>query len=108
MNKQHKTEHTINFTRQWLDVVLSHCRRMRGFLLHLRTKGHLNPRYTSLDDKIMLDVETFLRIEVNLSMVMDRDEYFKHWTEMGTMIYEFANEYGDEFNKIYETKKTEH
>ena len=41
-------------------------------------------------------------------MMMDRDEYFKHWTEMGTMIYEFANEYGDEFNKIYETKKTEH
>jgi len=98
----------MNFTRQWLDVVLSHCRRMRGFLLHLRTKGHLNPRYTSFDDKHKLDVEKFLRIEINLSMMMDRDEYFKHWTEMGTMIYEFANEYGDEFNKIYETKKTKH
>lgn len=103
MNGKQKPKH--HFARQWIDEVLVRCRNVRGFLLHLRTKGHLNERYTSLNDEIMLDVETFLRIEVNLSMVTDREAYFEHWTEIGTMIYEFANEYGEEFYKIYETKK---
>ena len=56
----------------------------------------------------MLDIETFLRIVINLAMVMNKKDFNNFWMELRNMIYEFADEYGDEFNKAYETKKTEH
>ena len=106
MNKQRKPKHY--FVRRWLDHVLIRCRSVRGFLQHLRTYGHMNSRYTSLDDNIMLDIETFLRIVINLAMVMNKKDFNNFWMELRNMIYEFADEYGDEFNKAYEIKKTEH
>ena len=102
MNKQQKPKH--HFVRQWLDEVLVRCRHVRGFLLHLRIKGHLNERYTSLNDEIMLDIETFLRIEVNMAMVADDDDFLEHWTEIGTIVCKFAKEHGRDFNKAYESK----
>ena len=105
MNKQRKPKHTVYFARQWLEDVFIHCRSLKGFLLHLRTHGHLNPRYTSLHDETMLDIEKFLRIEVNLSMVEDKDDFLNHWMKIGIKIYEFGNEHGDEFNKLFMSKK---
>ena len=79
---------------------------MRGFLLHLRTKGHLHERYTSLNDEIMLDTETFLRIVVNLAMYVEEDKDFDdHWNKIGNIVRKFAKEHGREFNKAFESKK---
>lgn len=40
-----KTKYTIYFARRWLEEVLTQCRRMEGFLNHLRRDAHLNSRY---------------------------------------------------------------
>lgn len=106
MNKQQKPKH--HFVRLWLDEVLVRCRNVRGFLLHLRTKGHLNDRYTSLNDEMMLDIETFLRIEVNMAMVADDEDFLEHWTEIGTIVCKFAKEHGREFNKAYESQNNKY
>ena len=49
-----------------------------------------------------------MRIEINKAMVMDKDAFMEHWQELGTTIYEYADNYGDEFNKKYESKQKEH
>lgn len=105
MNGKQKPKH--HFVRQWLDDVLVRCRNVRGFLLHLRTKGHLNERYTSLNNEMMLDTETFLRIVVNLAMV-EEDNFDKFWIEIGTTVREFAKKHGREFNKAYESRNNKH
>ena len=106
MNIQRKPKH--HFIRLWLNDVLIYCRSERGFLQHLRFKGHLNERYTSLNGDIMPDLETFLRIWVNLGMVVDEEDFDKEWTDLGTKIRKFARKHGVEFNKAYESKKTKH
>ena len=53
----------------------------------------------------MFDVEKLLRIEVNLSMVLNKEEFMKHWINIGTNIYEFANKQGKEFNNQYGRKE---
>lgn len=106
MNGKQKPKH--HFVRQWLDDVLVRCRNVRGFLLHLRTKGHLNERYTSLNDVMMLDMETFLRIEINLAMVEDEEDFDEHWKEIGNIVREFAKKHGREFNKAYESRNNKY
>ena len=53
----------------------------------------------------MLDVETLLRIEVNMAMEQDREIFMAQWNKLGVIIYDFANEQGDDFNKLYERKE---
>ena len=106
MNKQRGPKHY--FIRQWLNHVLIRCRSVRGFLLHLRTIGHLHERYTSLNDEMMLDMETFLRIEINLAMVEDEEDFDEHWKEIGNIVREFAKEHGREFNKAYESRNNKY
>jgi len=71
----------------------------------LRTSGHLNSRYTAMDCEVSeMTVENLLRIEVNLAMQMDEKDFYQHWEQLGRMIYLFADEHGDEFNRQYSKK----
>lgn len=101
MNTQQEQKHTKYFARQWLEDVLIHCRGCRGFLLQLRIKAHLNSRYTSLNNGKMLDMEKFIRIVVNLAMVVGKDDFMKLWIKMGEIICDFAEGHGKEFNDMY-------
>ena len=91
------------FPRLWLEEVLTQCRAVVGLLKQLRTDGDLHPRYTLIDDHD-LSVENLIRIEVNKAMIQDYDDFMEDWKKLGEMIYSFADEQGDEFNKQY--KKT--
>jgi len=57
-----------------------------------------------MDDDHDLSVENLIRIEVNKAMIQDYDDFMEDWKKLGEMIYSFADEQGDEFNKQY--KKT--
>ena len=103
MNAKQKPKHP--FARQWLEDVLIYCRGIKGFLLHLRTIGRLNERYTSLNDDMMLDAETLLRIWVNLGMVVDEEDFDEEWKKWGIKIRQFARKHGREYNQMYERKK---
>lgn len=92
------------FPRLWLEEVLTQCRAVVGLLRQLRTDGGLHPRYTLMDDDHDLSVENLIRIEVNKAMIQDYDDFMEDWKKLGEMIYSFADEQGDEFNKQY--KKT--
>ena len=103
-----KTKYTIYFARRWLEEVLTQCRRMEGFLNHLRRDAHLNSRYTSLDfDVKKYTIEKFLRIEVNIAKEFDKEEFYEHWQHLGDMIHNLAIKHGDQFNRQYERTKTE-
>lgn len=106
MNNKQNLKHTIYFARRWLEDVLTACRGIKGFLYNMRTSGHMSWRYTSMecqpDD---LTVEQLLRILVNMAMIMDEADFQKLWQRLGTSIYHFADEYGDEFNRHYARKK---
>lgn len=91
------------FPHLWLEEVLTQCRAVVGLLRQLRTDGGLHPRYTLIDDHD-LSVENLIRIEVNKAMIQDYDDFMEDWKKLGEMIYSFADELGDEFNKQY--KKT--
>ena len=104
MSKRQKSEYVILFPRRWLAEVLTQCRTVGGLLSLLRNEGGLHPRYTKIDCDHDLSVENFIRIEVNKGMIQDYNAFMKQWKELGEMIYNFANEHGDEFNKQY--KKT--
>jgi hypothetical protein len=105
MTNKPSKKYTIYFARQWLEEVLTMCRAFRGFLYHLRTSGHLNSRYTAMDCEVSeMTVENLLRIEVNLAMQMDEKDFYQHWEQLGRMIYLFADEHGDEFNRQYSKK----
>ena len=86
MNNKQTDKHTVYFARQWLEEVLTMCRKTKGFLYHMRTSGHMS---------------YYLRIEINLAMIDTEEDYLKHWMDLGKMIYQFASEYGDEFNEQY-------
>ena len=34
-------------------------------------------------------------------MIDTEEDYLRHWTDLGKMIYQFASEYGDLFNEQY-------
>lgn len=103
MNKIKSTKNTIYFARRWLEEEFTQCRGIKGFLRFLRTNGHLHWRYTSFDfDEKKYKVEHLLRIEVNKAMELDETQFLKYWIHLGKIIYVFANEHGDEFNKMYE------
>lgn len=95
---------TTYFPRQWLEEVLTQCRIVAGLLSQLRTEGGLNPRYTKIEDDNCLSVENYLRIEVNKAMIQDRKGFMKDWNRLGEMIYTFANDQGEEFNRQYKKK----
>jgi len=106
MNRHHESKYSVFFARRWLEEVLIQCRRMKGFLHFLRKVGHLHYRYTSFDiDEKKYTVENFLRIEVNMAMVLDESEFYKNWSKLGRMIYDLANNNGDEFNEKHEKRK---
>lgn len=103
MNKQQRPKHSLYFARCWLEEEFNQCRRRRGFLHFLRVNGHLSWRYTSFNfDEKKYTVANLLRIEVNKAMELDEPEYMNDWMRLGKMIYDFANEHGDEFNRMYE------
>jgi hypothetical protein len=89
------------FPHRWLAKMLTQCRTVVGLLQQLRTEGGLHPRYTMIDDNNNLSVENLIRIEVNKAMIQDCKDFMYDWNKLGEMIYSFANEQGDEFNKQY-------
>ena len=102
MNRRQKNKLAHYFARRWLEEVFTQCRRIEGFLRHLRMSGHLNCRYTSFDfDEQRYKAESFLRIATNMAMVLDEQEFFEVWDRLGQMIYEEGSNHGDEFNEIY-------
>ena len=102
MNNKQTDKHSVYFARQWLEELLTMCRRTKGFLYHLRRSGHMSYRKTSFDNTAdHLTIEDFLRFMVNMAMVHTAEEFFKYWNILGEMIYEYANEHGDEFNEQY-------
>ncbi len=108
MNKYNRARKSIYFARRWLEEEFTQCRRIKGFLHFLRTSGHLHSRYTSFEfDEKKYTVENLLRIEVNKAMELDEKAYFEHWNRLGKMVYDFANEHGDEFNEQYGKKENE-
>ena len=102
MNNKQTDKHTVYFARQWLEEVLTMCRKTKGFLYHMRTSGHMSYRKTLFNiSPGKVSIEDYLRIEINLAMVDTEEDYLKHWTDLGKKIYQFANEYGDQFNEQY-------
>jgi len=101
MESRRMLSQVINFPRQWLREVLIQCRSVGGLLRLLREEGGLHPRYTHADAKQKLLLEQFIRIEVGKGMLQDHDVFMSHWQKLGELIYDFSNEYGDEFNKLH-------
>lgn len=103
MHTHQKAKDTIYFARHWLEDVLNFCHSIRGFPSSLRKNGHLDPRYISHDcDERKYRLETFLRIEINMAMYTDKKTFIEHWNQLGNRIHEFAEENGDEFNKLFQ------
>ena len=61
----------------------------------------MSDKYTDIMNVIDKQ-EHLLRIEVNKAMELDETQFLKYWIHLGKIIYVFANEHGDEFNKMYE------
>ena len=102
MNNKQRDKHIVYFARQWLEEVLTMCRKTKGFLYHMRTSGHMSYRKTLFNiSPGKVSIEDYLRIEINLAMIDTEDDYLRHWTDLGKMIYQFASEYGDLFNEQY-------
>lgn len=104
MSKWQKTERITSFPQRWLNVALTQCRTVGGLLRHLRMGAGLHPRYTRPDAHITL--EHFIRIELNKGMLQSHADFMRDWVMLGERLYEFGNEYGDDFNKQHKRKKT--
>ena len=106
MNKGQKTEHIISFPCQWLKVALIQCRAVSGLLRNLRMEAGLHPRYTKADSPRKLTLDQFVRIEMNKGLLQNHRDFMQDWDILGEELYEFGNEYGDEFNRQHKRKKT--
>jgi len=106
MSKGQKSERISSFPRQWLTVALTQCRAVGGLLRHLRMGAGLHPRYTKADSPHKLTLDQFIRIELNKGMLQNHIDFMHDWEVLGEQLYEFGNDYGDEFNKLHKRKKT--
>ena len=107
MNNQQSDKHTVYFARQWLETLLTWCRGRSGFLYRLRICGHMHGRMSSSElDVGKFTLEKLLRVAVNIAMECTEKEFFELWTNLGHMIYRYAEEHGDAFNEQYAKHKS--
>ena len=105
MDKGQEAESVSSFPRRWIAVMLTQCRTVGGLLRQLRKEAGLHPRYTSIDVNEEMTLDKFIRIEMNKGMSQNHHDFMREWTILGEQLYEFGNEYGDEFNKLHKMKK---
>ena len=105
MDNGQKEETISSFPQRWLAIMLTQCRAVGGLLHFLREGAGLHPRYTNIDNKKSFLLNHFLRIEINKGMFQDYTKFMDEWNTLGELIYKFANEHGDEFNKLHKRTK---
>lgn len=106
MNNKQSDKHAAYFARQWLEELLTWCRGRRGFLHRLRTCGHMHGRISSNNQNISkFSLQTLIRLLVNIALECTEKEFMELWNKLGIMIYQYADEHGDEFNEQYAKHK---